>query len=71
MKYLDPRLTVGQPAKVTGCSACIYGRGKHDIWCPHYPTVSRLLHDYWAAQAQFGPLDIGPEEFVRKCREEE
>lgn len=28
-----------------------------------------LLEDYWAAQAQFGPLDVGPDEFVRRCHE--
>jgi hypothetical protein len=27
-------------------------------------TRERLLEDYWAAQAQFGPFDVGPEEFV-------
>ncbi len=34
-------------------------------------TDTQLLEDYWAAHAQFGPFDVGPEEFVRQCRESE
>lgn len=32
-------------------------------------TDSELLVDYWSAHAQFGPFDVGPEEFLRQCRE--
>lgn len=29
-----------------------------------------LLEAYWAAQAQFGPFDIGPDEYLRSVRED-
>jgi len=28
----------------------------------------QLLRDYWNAQAQFGPFEVGPDEFVRRCQ---
>ncbi len=31
-------------------------------------TDSELLQQYWDAQAQFGPFEVGPEEFLRKSR---
>ena len=27
-----------------------------------------LLDAYWAAQAQFGPFDVGPNEYLRSVR---
>ncbi len=30
-----------------------------------------LLRAYWDAQAQFGPFEVGPEEYLRRCREPE
>lgn len=31
-------------------------------------TDSELLQQYWDAQAQFGPFEVGPEEFLRISR---
>lgn len=30
---------------------------------------AELRQSYWDAQAQFGPFEVGPDEFVRRCRE--
>lgn len=73
MKYLNPSFSVGPPAKVTACDRCVYGRGEHAYWCDYWLSVpacvwrEALLSDYWNGQAQFGPFDVGPEEFVRRC----
>ncbi len=29
---------------------------------------AELLKDYWAAHAQFGPFEVGPDEFIKRCR---
>mgnify|MGYP001572085244 CR=1 FL=1 len=34
-------------------------------------TDQELLTEYWEAQAQFGPFDMTPEEFLRRQREDE
>lgn len=34
-------------------------------------TDEVLLAEYWAAQAQFGPFEVTPEEHLRLCRESE
>jgi len=39
---------VGQPAKVTCCQACVYGRGDHAWWCKqhrNYETLKRWIED--------------------------
>ena len=32
-------------------------------------TDEELLLDYWNAQAQFGPFEVGPDEYLRLTRE--
>jgi hypothetical protein len=32
-------------------------------------TDTELLQQYWDAQAQFGPFEVGPEEYLRRCHE--
>lgn len=34
-------------------------------------TDRELLADYWAGQAQFGPLEVGPTEYLRGFRKDE
>tara|TARA_R110000868_G_scaffold148647_5_gene370731 strand:- start:3633 stop:3833 length:201 start_codon:yes stop_codon:yes gene_type:complete len=31
-------------------------------------TDAQILHDYWAAHAQFGPFDVSPELAVKMAR---
>ena len=31
-------------------------------------TDAKILHDYWAAHAQFGPFDVSPELAVKMAR---
>ena len=31
---------------------------------------AQLLRDYWAGHAQFGPFEVGPDEFLRMFRPE-
>jgi hypothetical protein len=49
LQYLNKRFSVSGPQTTAGaCEACVYGRGKHEVWCdeaPNDPTVGSPAND--------------------------